>query len=295
MDRFTAITVFRRVIELNGFSAAARDLGVSNAAVSKIIKELEAELGAQLITRTTRSLSLTDTGRSYYERVTRLLDDMNEADEEVRSSSLTPRGQLRVSAPMSLGLLLLASHFARFAALYPELSVEVDFRDDYVDVVEGGFDLAIRGGALQDSSLRARKLIELDRVLCASPEYLGQRPELTKPGDIKDHDCLIYSLSQSPNRWALQSGGHAETVQVCGRYRVNSSLAITSAAIEGLGLAFIPRLYVEKALKDGQLVKVLPNWSGSPQALYGIYPGHRETSRKLRLFIDFLVEALSQE
>ncbi|MGV6820982.1 MAG: LysR family transcriptional regulator [Parvularcula sp.] len=294
MDRFSALTVFRRVIELNGFAAAARDLGVSNAAVSKTIKDLEGDLGAQLIVRTTRSLRLTDTGHEYYHAITQLLDKLLDADEMARSSGETLRGRLRISAPMSLGVTLLSSLVPEFSAQHPELQIDLELSDKYIDLIEDGFDLAIRGGKLKDSSLRARKLIEMERIVCASPAYIERNGSLGCPADLAQHNCLIYSLSSSPKTWRLESPGQHETVSVDGNYRANSSLAIRDAAVGGLGLAFIPRIFVDTALSSGGLINALPQWTGEKHALFGVYPEHREPSRKIRLFLDFLVHTLSE-
>ncbi len=293
MDRYVALSVFRRVIERNGFSAAARDLGYSNAAVSKIIKDLEADLGAPLILRTTRSLSLTDTGRDYYDRACRLLDDWSDMDEEARAASREPRGRLRVSLPMSLGVIRLSAVIARFSALYPQIRIDLELGDRYVDLVGEGFDLAIRGGGLQDSTLRARKLMAIERGICAAPAYLDTRGRPDSPSGLAGHDALLFSLAAAPNSWTLERGGTRETVTVQGRFRANNSLALRDAAMAGSGLAFIPLIYAREALADGRLVRVLPDWSGEPQHLYGVYPAHRETSRKLRLFLDFLVAELA--
>ncbi|WP_138511270.1 LysR family transcriptional regulator [Maricaulis alexandrii] len=293
MDRYVALSVFRRVIECNGFSAAARDLGYSNAAVSKIIKDLEADLGAPLIVRTTRSLSLTDTGRDYFERASQLLDDWSDMDEAARASSREPRGRLRLSLPMSLGVIRLSAVIARFSARYPHIRIDLELGDRYVDLVGEGFDLAIRGGELQDSSLRARKLMAIERGLVASPAYLEARGTPEVPDALAGHDALIFSLAASPNAWTLQRDEVRETVTVQGRFRANNSLALRDAAMASSGLAFIPLIYARNALADGRLVRVLPDWSGEPQHLYGVYPAHRETSRKLRLFLDFLVHHLA--
>ena len=293
MDRYVALSVFRRVIECNGFSAAARDLGYSNAAVSKIIKDLEADLGAPLIVRTTRSLSLTDTGRDYFERASQLLDDWSDMDEAARASSREPRGRLRLSLPMSLGVIRLSAVIARFSARYPHIRIDLELGDRYVDLVGEGFDLAIRGGELQDSSLRARKLMAIERGLVASPAYLEARGTPEVPDALAGHDALIFSLAASPNAWTLQRDEVRETVTVQGRFRANNSLALRDAAMAGSGLAFIPLIYARNALADRRLVRVLPDWSGEPQHLYGVYPAHRETSRKLRLFLDFLAHHLA--
>ncbi|WP_300542291.1 LysR family transcriptional regulator [Maricaulis sp.] len=292
MDRFVALSVFRRVIELNGFGAAARDLGYSNAAVSKIIKDLEADLGAPLIARTTRSLSLTDTGRDYYDRITRLLDELAEADETARSSGVEPRGRLRISAPMSMGLLRLSGLIATFSARHPRIDIQTEFSDRYVDLVGERFDLAIRGGGLQDSSLRARKLMTIERGLLASPAYLERRGVPASPSGLADHNCLIFTMAAAPTTWSLRAGRSSKSVSVQGNFRANNSLALRDAAIAGAGIAFIPLLYAEEAREAGALVRVLPDWSGEGHNLFGVYPGHRESSRKLRLFLDCLVEGL---
>lgn len=292
MDRIAALRVFRRVIELNGFAAAARDLDLSNAAVSKMIKDLEADLGTQLIVRTTRSLRLTDTGHDYFRQITRVLDALAEADDAARSSGAEPRGALRVSAPLSLGLVLLSPMLARFAARYPDIELDVEFGDQAVDLIEGRFDLAIRGGVLHDSSLKARKLMDIERVVCASPDYLARCGTPQHPDELAGHRCLIYSLSATPRVWLLEKGGETARMAVGGGFRANNSLALREAAVEGLGLALLPKIYAMDALASGRLVRVLPEWRGERHALYGVYPAHREGSLKVRYLLDFLIEAI---
>lgn len=294
MDRIAALRVFRRVIELNGFAAAARDLDLSNAAVSKFIKDLEADLGTPLILRTTRSLRLTDTGHDYFNQITRILDDLGKADDAVRSSGAEPRGVLRVSAPLSLGLVLLSAILARFAVRYPELDLDVEFGDQPVDLIEGRFDLAIRGGLLRDSSLKARKLMDIERVVCASPDYLSRCGTPESPEDLSGHRCLTYSLSATPRSWVLERDGESVRIAVDGGFRANNSLAVREAAIEGLGVALLPKIYVVDALESGRLVRVLPDWRGEVHALYGVYPQHREASLKVRSLLDFLVDAIGE-
>tara|TARA_R110000751_G_scaffold71441_6_gene144840 strand:+ start:4756 stop:5655 length:900 start_codon:yes stop_codon:yes gene_type:complete len=294
MDRFSCLNTFRRVVELEGFSNAARDLGLSNAAVSKMIKDLEAELGAQLIVRTTRSLHLTDVGQTYFTRVCHLLDDLHDADDFVRSSTENPRGHLRISAPMSFGLNRLSVLLPQFAKLYPDISIDLSMSDAFTDLVEGGFDLAIRGGRLEDSSLKARKLMDIERQVFASPDYLDKMGFPAGPSDLASHACLIYTGSSTPDVWRLEKDDRRESVPVNGTYRVNSSLAIRDAAIAGLGLAFLPDFYTLAAHADGRLLDALPGWKGEKQTLYAVYPAHRQTSRKLRLFVDFLIDAFAK-
>lgn len=291
MDRLAALTVFRRVVELDGFAAAARDLSYSNAAVSKMVKELEADLGAQLLVRTTRKLHVTDIGRAYFDRICDHLDGLLEADDVVRMHMATPRGRLRVSMPMSFGLAALSGALPAFAVRYPDISIDVVMSDTLVDLVEEGFDLAIRGGQLSDSSLKARKLADIERIICASPDYLRRRGAPLSPEDLKAHECLVYSGAASPEIWRLVSGDNdACAAPVSTRYRVNNSLALRDAAVGGLGLAFLPRVYVDTALASGALERVLPDWRGEPQSLFAVYPSHRQASPKLRVFIDYLVE-----
>lgn len=296
MDRLAALTVFRRVVELDGFAAAARDLGYSNATVSKMVKELEADLGAQLLVRTTRKLHVTDIGRAYFDRLCDHLDGLIEADDEVRMQTSTLRGRLRVSSPMSFGLAALSRALPAFAVQYPDISIDLVMSDSLVDLVEEGFDLAIRGGQLLDSSLKARKLTDIERIVCASPNYLAQRGAPNVPDDLKVHDCLVYSNAVSPDGWRLVSSDNETcSVAVSTRYRVNNSLALRDAALEGLGLAFLPRIYVEESLAGGALQRVLTDWTGEPQALFAVYPAHRQASPKLRAFLDFLVERFERK
>ncbi|WP_273143858.1 LysR family transcriptional regulator [Oceanicaulis alexandrii] len=290
MDRLSTLEVFRRVAECNGFSAAARDLGVSNAAVSKAVKELEARLGVQLIVRTTRSLSLTDAGAAYYHQTCAVLDALAEADEQVRAEAASPRGRLKVSAPMSMGLTTLSEALPNFCRQYPDILLDLHMSDEYVDLVSGGFDLAIRGGLLQDSSLKVRKLLDLDRIVCAAPSYLEARGRPASPQDLSAHDALVFAGSGTPETWPLFSADGMQAVPVKPRLRINNSIALKAAAKQGLGLALLPNVYVREDMASGALVDAMPGWRGEAQALYAVYPEQREVSRKVRVFLDFLVE-----
>ncbi|MCC5811761.1 MAG: LysR family transcriptional regulator [Ectothiorhodospiraceae bacterium] len=296
MDRFTALRVFKRVVELNGFTAAARDLGLSNAAVSKNVNALEAFLGARLLTRTTRRMSLTEAGEAYYRRCVRILEDLEEADAMVTSMAASPRGVLRVTAPMSLGLIRLSGVIPRFLARYPEVKIDLNLDDRVVDLIDGGYDIALgTRSTLQDSSLVSRRLGTLPRVVCATPEYLEQHGRPEQPQDLAHHRCLLFSLMPSPNEWSFQRQGLKETVHVDGPYSVNSSLTIREALLQSVGITLIPKAYVEDALASGKLVTVLDDWQPSEQSVYAIFPSARYLSPKVRAFIDFLVERFSGE
>lgn len=289
MDRLGTLEIFRKVVDRNGFSAAARDLGLSNASVSKAIKELEAQLGAQLIVRTTRSLHLTDVGQAYYRRVGDVLDALHEADDRVRNDSASPRGRLRVSAPMSLGLVALQEALLSFCKAYPDIILDLHMSDAMVDVVGEGFDAAIRGGNLPDSSLKARKLMDINHVVVATPDYLARSPAISRPEDLSAHDALVFTGSVEPLAlFTFRRGDERVQASLNTRFRVNSSLAVKTAVLEGLGVASLPSLYVRQELENGTLVQLLPDWSGQERGLYVVYPEQREMSRKLRALLDHL-------
>ncbi len=295
MDKLTALRVFRCVVERESFSRAARDLRLSNAAVSKNVRELEAELGAPLIQRTTRRLHLTPVGEAYYRRTVAILDALVEADRAVKDLTTAPRGLLRIASPMSLGLTAIAPAIAEFLLAYPDVKLDVEMCDRVVDVVREGFDVCIRGGGtLADSSLVAKKLARIDRVVIAAPSYLENAGEPRSPAQLATHPCLVYSLSSSPTRWTFVKGATTKSVDIDGPLRVNSSLALVQATVAGVGLAFVPELTVRRELAKKRLVTVLREWKGEPQALYAVYPRHRESSRALRLFVEHLSERLGR-
>ena len=294
MDRLTAMGVFKRVVELSSFSAAARDLSLSNAAVSKNVSELEAHLGVRLLNRTTRRLSITEAGDAYYRRCVAVLEEIDAADREASTLAATPRGLLRVSAPMSLGLLHLAAAVPAFLRRYPDISVDLVLDDRVADLVHDGFDLALRGGApLSDSSLACRRLAAIDRVVCAHPDYFAAHGTPAAPDDLTDHQCLIYSLSSTPRDWRFQGPGGETAVRVTGRFTANSSIALREALLDRLGIALIPTFVVGSDLKHGRLVPALPDWLPEDQSVYAVYPHRRFVSAKVRCFIDFLVERFS--
>ncbi|ODB35327.1 transcriptional regulator [Pseudoalteromonas sp. BMB] len=297
MDKLKAITVFRRVVELGSFSAAADDLSLSKAAISKNINELEAYLKSPLIYRTTRKMHVTESGQQYYDHVRTILDEWVSADLSIIESSQQLSGLLRINIPMSVSILMLNPAICEFMKQYPEISVEVVMNDQYIDLVEQGIDIAIRGGqALTDSTLRSRKLTTMDRVLCASPSYLTQYGTPTTPQQLILHNCLVYSLSSSATRWTFSREDDTQVVNIQkSNYSVNNGLALKQAALAGLGIMILPEVFVAKEINSGELLPLLPDWKISPHALYAVYPYHKAQSQKVRVFIDFLTSYLKYE
>jgi DNA-binding transcriptional LysR family regulator len=291
MDRLAALESFARVAETGSFSAAARALNLSKSLISRQISTLEAELGARLMSRTTRSLTLTEAGRSYYEQVARILAQMEEADLSVSQLQATPRGKLRVNAPMSFSLLRLAPVLPDFLALYPEIDVDVAMNDRRVDLMEEGFDLAIRIGRLADSSLIARKIGPMRRVVCASPAYFAERGLPKVPADLRSHDCLCYSNADTVDEWRFaEPDGRPISVEVKGRVRANNGDLLRLAALRGLGLVDLPSFLVGADIEAGLLVPVLQDYIRQDGGVYAVYPHALYLPPKIRVFIDFLAE-----
>jgi len=293
MDHLTALRVFRNVVELASFAQAARQLGLSPAAVSKNVSELESHLGARLLNRTTRRMSLTEAGQRYYEQISRILDDLDEAGRSLGPMQTQPCGVLRVSAPMSLTLTRLSAAIPRFLQAYPELSLDLHLEDRRVDLIQEGFDVAIRGSdSLEDSSLVARPLTLLPHVLCGAPSYFARNGLPADPGALRGHNCLRFTLSGHADEWAFHRDGHTVRVPVRGRYQVNSSLAVRDALRAGFGVSLVPRTYVEEDLAQGRLHTVLDDWTKVDTYIYAVYPSRRHVVAKVRAFVDFVAGEL---
>lgn len=290
MDKIRALTIFRKVVELGSFKAAAEELNLSKAAISKNINELEDYLQSPLINRTTRKLHITENGQLYYNQVCNVLDRLEDADISVIESSQSLKGSLKVSVPMSLGIIEINPLICRFMSLHPELAIELVMGDQYIDLIEQGIDIAIRGGGeLTSSSLRSRKLIDMERVLCASPNYLKHAHALNDPEDLMTHQCLTYSLSSSPRHWIFKNKNKIKEVELpLQSYVVNNGLALKQTTCLGHGIALLPRLFINESLNNKELVEVLPDWKVDRHSLYAVYPYHKEQSHKIRTFIDFI-------
>ncbi|MBL8743708.1 MAG: LysR family transcriptional regulator [Myxococcales bacterium] len=288
------LAVFVAVAEALGFTAGARRLGVSKAMVSVAIGRLETRLGVRLFQRTTRRLSLTEAGVDALPHAQRALAAARDAEEAARQTQAGPRGKLRVSVPMSFGLLHLVPALAEFAALYPAVSVDLALDDRVVDLVEGGFDLAIRIGTLADSSLIAKRLGKSRNVLVAAPSYLAKHRAPKRPLDLRSHAALVYSLSSTGSRWTFTRGARKETVSVSGPLRASSSLALHRAIGLGLGIGRLPTFIAGADLASGRLVEVLPEWKLADQGIYAVTTTRDYLPKKTQAFIEFFQARLGE-
>ena len=294
MEDLSAMAVFARVVEMESFSGAARALGLSKSAVSKRVGRLEDRMGLRLLNRTTRRLSLTEAGAAFYQGCRRVVAEAEAAERAVTRLASAPRGRLKVNAPMSFGVRHLAPALPDFMARYPELNVDLTLNDRVVDLVEEGFDLAIRIAPLAESSLIARRLAPNRLVLCAAPSYLAAHGAPRAVEDLKDHACLLYSYQTAGDAWRLCGPGGERRLAVTGRLRINNGDALLAAALGGLGVALLPCFICGQDLRAGRLIQVLPAWSGpADTAIAAVYPASRNLSPKVRVFVDFLTERFS--
>ena len=290
MDRFTSMEVFARVAEVKGFSEAARRLGQSKSSVSKHVSALENHLGVRLLNRTTRRLSLTEAGVAYYDWCRRIAADMETAEESVTRLHTEPRGHLKVNAPMSFGRLHLAPMIPGFLERYPHVTVEMAMDDRLIDLIEEGFDLAVRITNLADSSLIARRMATSRSVTCASPAYLEKHGVPKTPADLADHNCLIYSYNPAGDRWRFSDQDGDHTVRVSGNLWANSGDALQAAALAGLGMLSSPDFIVGDDLRAGRLKPVLEEFQRPELPIYAVYPHQRHVTAKLRIFIDYMTK-----
>lgn len=295
MDKVASLRAFVKVVDNGSFAEAGRQLRLSRSAISKYIAELEESLGVQLLNRTTRQASPTESGQQYYERALVILGEIEAADHAVTQSQSAPRGLLRVNAPMSFGTMRLGPVLADFMAKYPELQLQLVLSDDLLDPVQDGFDVTLRIAELESSSLIARKIMPVERLICASPDYLKRHGTPAHPQDLRTHVSLTYGLLLTGNQWKLTGSDGVHWIQPAWSLCVNNAEVLRDVAIKGRGLALLPTFIAEDALKRGELRPVLEKFSAPPLALYAVYPPTRHLSVKVRLFIDFLVERFGGE
>lgn len=292
---FQQMAVFTKVVGAGSLSGAARELGLSPALISRKLAALEARLGVRLVNRTTRSLHLTDEGASYYEACTRLLAEIDEADAAVAAGRVEPQGVLRVALPASFGHLHVAPRIPEFAKRYPRVRLALSLSDRSVNVIEEGFDIAVRIAELEDSSLAARRLAPNRRVVCASPQYLERHGVPKLPEELAHHNCL--TTNDFAMTWEYKDPrGKAGAARVAGRYACDNWEVLREWALAGLGIALKSTWDVYRNLQDGSLVALFPGYSfHSDVAIYAVYPHRRHLPAKTRVFIEFLAASFGPE
>jgi DNA-binding transcriptional LysR family regulator len=289
VDSFSGLLAFIRAAETRNFVAAARQLGVSPSAIGKSIKRLEAKLGVRLLQRSTRQLSLTDEGAMYLERCRTILQELKDVEDELTGASTMPRGRLRISMP-ALGYRLLVPHLPEFHRNYPDISLDIDFADELVDVIEERFDAVVRSGNLANSGLTGRKLGPFSFVVCASPQYFARHGVPQTPADLATHACLHfrYRTSGKLQQWVLGPDGDGERLELPMAFVTNNAEAIRAAAIEGLGVAYTPRFVVQDALRDGRLQLALESVPKAQGTFWILWPSKRQMPARLRVLIEHL-------
>ncbi|HWM84865.1 MAG TPA: LysR family transcriptional regulator [Kofleriaceae bacterium] len=282
------ILIFTRVVQAGSFTAAARTLAMPKSSVSRKVSELEDRLGVRLLHRTTRKLGLTDAGRLYFERGARIVAEMEEADQAVSRMQAAPRGLLRVTAPLSFAML--GPMITEYLKRYPDVQVELLCSDRRFDLVEEGFDVAIRAGPLDDSTLIARRLGVIQRVLVASPAYLRRRRSPRSPADLAEHTCISFAADRAPSVWTLHAGERRAEVRVSPRYSVNELDLMLEAVRDGIGIAWIPEFVAIPDVRAGRLRHILREWRSSETQVHAVYPTARHLSPKVVGFVELVRE-----
>lgn len=296
MDQLSRIGIFVAVVRNESFIGAARDLGITSSAVSKQVQNLELDLQVKLLNRTTRRVSVTEEGAVFFARAERALDDLREAQEQVYELKSRPRGPLKVSLPLSLGVKYLGRAIAAFAQRYPEVELDVSLDDRFVDIAAEGFDLVVRIGSLEDSSLTARRLASCPFIICASPAYLRQHGTPAAPQDLARHNVMLYTRNNARHEWRYKGGDNRPgQVDLKGSFKCDSGSVLCDAALEGIGIVALPIFYVAEHLKDGSLQALLQGYVTWPKRdIHAVFPPNRFLSTRLRLLIDDLAAACKE-
>jgi len=293
MDLLRAIKAFSQVVESKSFVKAAERLDLSTTAVSKYVADLEGHLQTRLLQRTTRRLALTETGRAFHGRCVQILAELEEAEREAAQEAIVPRGTIRLTTSVNFGMHQVTPAIAAFLARHSEVKFDVSLSDRIVDIVEEGFDLAIRIGGTGTQNLVARKLGEARLIACASPDYIARHGAPATPEDLVRHNCLTYEYALR-DAWAFRdAAGRDRTVRVGGRLNSNNGDLNAAAAVQGVGIALEPEFIVGSELKRGTLVPVLASFEAPASPIYAVYPSRRFLPAKVRAFVDFLVERVT--
>jgi DNA-binding transcriptional LysR family regulator len=291
MDRAAEMTALVRSVETGGFSAAARDLGLTPSALSKLVTRLEARLGARLLQRSTRRLQLTPEGEAFYARARRILADMDDAEAEVIDAGVRPRGLLRLHCGSAFGMHQLAPVIPLFLERHPDVDLDITISDQPLGVLDEGVDLAIRIGPLDESSLVARRICNLERVICAAPSYLARHGTPHTPDELQQHNCLWITSLPVLRRWPFDTDDGIRVVHIDGNVVANNAETVLQLAVAGVGITRLTDVIVGEAIRRGDLVPILTDWNHvEPVPLYATYPSGRHLSPKVRVMVDFLVE-----
>jgi DNA-binding transcriptional LysR family regulator len=296
MDRLTEMEAFATVVDQGGFTDAAKKMGISKSAVSKHVSSLEARLGARLLNRTTRRVSPTEIGLAYYDRARRVLTDAGEADALVTAMQSAPSGLLRISVATDFGVNHLSPIIGDFLSDYPDITVNMVLNNRYVELISEGFDMAVRIGELEDSTLRARKLASTTKRMIASPSYFQRFGRPMRIDDLNEHKLLHYSNQSNGNLWKVTApSGEKRQIRTSGWLTVNDGQSLLNAAIAGLGIAYLPTFLYAEAMRDGLVEEAIPDLPVEPLGIYAVYPPGRFTQPKVRAFIDFLVRQFAEK
>ncbi|MCQ8781843.1 LysR substrate-binding domain-containing protein [Mangrovibrevibacter kandeliae] len=297
MDRLDSMEVFVRAVDAGSFAAASKTLGMSAQMVGKHVAALEGRLGTTLLRRTTRRQSLTDIGHLFYARCRAILSEAAAADALVQDMSETPRGRLRVSAPIGFGACRLAPMVTRYLRDHPMMEVELTLTDRYVDIVDEGYDAVIRLGPIPNSSLAARRLMDHRQVACASPAYLAAHGAPTTPEELRDHTCLAYlNFSGRPYaEWVFSKNGMAHPIRIESRFQINDGRALVAAALDGQGIVLQPEAVLGEALAAGRLLPILADYQAPSRPMYLMFMPRRPQLPRLRSFIDTVVTAFGRD
>ena len=295
MEDLERMAIFARVVEDKSFSAAARRLNLSKSLVSKQVTQLEKSVGARLLNRTTRALSLTDAGATFYEYCARIVEELEEAKLAVSRLHSEPRGLLRISVPVAFGRLHVATALPEFLAAYPELKIDIVTTDRFVDLAEEGYDVVVRIVDQPAPNLVARKLAPVHRKLVATPDYFAQHGVPQTPEDLEKHNCLTYTYFNPQDPWRLRGPEGDISVRASGNLRINDDDALAEAVLRGLGLALLPTFIIGKELQAGRLQSVLSQYIPVERHIYAVYLANRHVSAKVRAFIDYLLKQFGPE
>ncbi|CAD1796272.1 LysR family transcriptional regulator [Xanthomonas arboricola pv. juglandis] len=291
MDRLTSLAVFVKAVDLGSFSAAGASLQMSSQLVGKHVQGLESRLGVRLLSRTTRRQSLTDFGRTFYERARIILAEVDAAENLAAETRALPIGKLRINAPVSFGMRTLATRLPDYMKMHPQVEVDLTLSNRAVDLIDEGYDAVFRVGTLSDSGLIARQLAPYRLVLCASPGYLASHAPLVTPWDLQQHDCLGFSHTELRTHWAFDGPDGHVSIPIASRLMVDHGEPLLCAALAELGVLLQPLELVREALADGRLIELLPDYRVPTRPLHVLYAPDRRITPKLRSFLDFAVEA----